>query len=95
MTALKVSPRELRHWREDAEEALKRSPHASVELLKQLPKKRSAWRPAPPRVGEQLRLDEEDTCSPHGVVVRACFGEARLVLDAQDVLDWLDARDER
>jgi hypothetical protein len=88
---LKVSAKERRAWREQAEAALKKSANAEVELMKELPKKNSCMTPAPPKVGDQMRLDERDSASPFGVVTGARHGAARLVLDAQDVLDWLES----
>lgn len=87
---LKVSAQERRQWREQATAALKRASNAEVELLKALPKKNSCMTPAPPKVGDQIRLDDEDSSSPFGLVTWARSGTARLMLDAQDVLDWLD-----
>jgi hypothetical protein len=43
------------------------------------------------RVGDSVQLDDNDSSSPHGRVVGVGIGAVALAVEAQAVLDWLDA----
>lgn len=87
---MKITPKKKKAWLAKALAA--GGAWKEVTLLKPV-SKRVGWKEVGPkhRVGDSVQLDDNDSSSPHGRVVALGIGAVALAVEAQAVMDWLDA----
>ena len=89
---MKITPKKKKAWLAKARAAGGRGWASEVTLLKPVTT-RDHYRVTEtcPKVGDEVRLDDNDSNSPCGRVVVVGIGAVAVAVEAQAVLDWLDA----
>jgi hypothetical protein len=87
---MKLTPKTKKIWLARARAAGSQGWAAEVALLKPM-SKREDWSVRKAQPGDQIQLDDDDSASPYGTVTGVGHGVVQLMVEAQAVLEWLEA----
>lgn len=89
---MKITPKKKKAWLAKARAAGGSGWAAEVTLLKPVTT-RDHYKVTEikPKVGDSVALDDNDSSSPHGRVVAVGIGVVGVAIEAQAVIEWLDA----